>query len=845
MPRGMLPQWLPRGLVRLAGNHPKIILVSALLLFLIAAGIGSRIRIEADFLKLIPEKNPTVAAFRDTIQRFGSSDTLLVAVTVGEEEDLDAYQYYADEYVDRLRESEYIDWVEYRLKDLEEAAQTLMDRFTLFLEPGDLDTLLARMNDRGAEAAAKRLSDLVRRGADMAAKRLITMDPLDVAPMLMERANLKSVDDRFNSDTGYLIDPEETFVLLVAKPTGAAADIPFARKLLNDLERIRAETDEVWLEEYETDPPEVLVAGGYPIAAAEAGLIRQDLVTGVAGSMIGVVLLFTIAFGRKRAVLISGVPLVIGLSYALAFAALALGGLNAATSAFAALLIGLAVDFIIVLYGRYLEERGKGTPHDQALDACGTHTAMGVLLGAVTTAATFYAFLISDFGGLSELGLLTGSGILVLVVVVFFLLPALLSLLERNRPASRYRLNAFGIDKLTYWGARNPRTVLTVGLAITALTAIPAFKINYDDNVMNMRSPQNPGVLAQGRIMEAFGIRFTPYMVRIDAPTEAEALVKARDMVEKLKPLADGENLARVDSVLSLLPTAESQRANIERLNTFQLDEAAFVDRFNKTLEADGLAPRAFEAGVQNVFAALRVKEPLFPTHLEDTPLGHLIERYVTVEEDGAAALVYAYGPAGKWQGQIPPALARIVEETPGAVLAGPIAVSMALKSIVKRDAMIALIAGTVVVFLMLAFELGGWRPGLLALLPLGAGVVWMLGTMSLLGLPTNYMNIFVFTMIVGIGVDYGIHLIHRLHETEDLESLAATSRTIVIASMTTVLGFGSLVMSHYPGLKSMGATAILGAIYTAVTAVTILPALAAVSKEKSPVTQTESEPVT
>jgi len=832
----LLPKRLPRAIIRLAGNHPRKTVLFAFLLLVASVLIASRLRIEADFLRLIPEDNPVVGVFRDTLTQFGSTDILLLAVEVGDE-DLGAYQIYADELAAGLRDSEMIHWVEYRLSDLEASAETLMDRFTLFMNPDDLETLLERMNDAGAEAAAERLAEMVRRNMDLAAKRLLTKDPLDVAPMLMASTGLDEMSGRLDrgGNQGYLIDARETLVLLIAKPNGAAADIPFARALLDDVDRIRAEADEVWFDEgYEGDPPKVLVAGGYPIAAAEARLIRKDLIWGVAISLIGVVFLFTIAFGRPVAILVSAFPLVVGLAAATAFGTLALGSLNAATSAFAALLTGLAVDFIIVLYGRFLEERSRGASVGDALVACADHTSLGVLLGAVTTAATFFAFLVSGFRGLSELGILTGGGILVMVIVVFLLLPALLSLCEHSRPRGAYRMNAFGIDRLTYWGARNPRLVLLWGLAITVLFAIPATRIHYDDNVLNMRSPDNPGMVAQAQITEAFAMRFTPFMIRVDGASENEVLKRVRTLTEDLQGLVDGKRLARLDSVLTMMPTLEDQQRIIDRLQTFDFDEDGFRETFTRALSERGLAPEAFLPGVANVFAALRVRAPVTAASLEDSPLSHFLDRYLNVDtETGAAALIHAYPPADGGRLLIPPELARLIEENPDATLAGPIAVTQELKTIVKRDAMIALILGTLIVFLMLAWELGGWRRGLLALVPLLVGVVWMLGTMAMLGMPANYMNIFVFTMIVGIGVDYGIHLIHRINETNRVEALAATSRTIVVAALTTVLGFGSLVTSHYPGLRSMGMTAILGAVFTAITAITLLPALASLPEDQ------------
>ena len=81
--------------------------------------------------------------------------------------------------------------------------------------------------------------------------------------------------------------------------------------------------------------------------------------------------------------------------------------------------------------------------------------------------------------------------------------------------------------------------------------------------------------------------------------------------------------------------------------------------------------------------------------------------------------------------------------------------------------------------------------------------------------------------MIVGIGVDYGIHLLHRWYESGgDPTAVAETAKAIAVAAMTTMVGFGSLVLSHYPGLRSVGGAAILGALSTAILSITLLPAL-------------------
>jgi predicted RND superfamily exporter protein len=119
-------------------------------------------------------------------------------------------------------------------------------------------------------------------------------------------------------------------------------------------------------------------------------------------------------------------------------------------------------------------------------------------------------------------------------------------------------------------------------------------------------------------------------------------------------------------------------------------------------------------------------------------------------------------------------------------------------------------------------------------------GIVWMLGGMVALGESMNFMNVFVTTMIIGIGVDYGIHMIHRYREVaggsdETFDSgLVETGKAIVLAALSTTVGFGSLSLSHYPGLQSMGKSAILGALSTALVAITVLPAYMSLRRRRS-----------
>jgi len=829
--RTLLPhRRLALRLIRFSGGRPWAVLSAMAVLTLAAAAAAVTLRLDTDVLDLIPTSNPVVRDFRETLERFGSIDILLVALELRGEEELDGDLAYAERLVEKLRGSERIAWVECNAGDLRDSVDEVLRQATLFMTAGELEEFAGRFTGEGLEARVGQLARDARTALTGEQRELLALDPMGVWPLVGGRLGTEDLASRFDSETGYIIDEAREHLLMLVKPVRPAADVPFGRELVAELEDLRRDCDDAWRsDEWEGDPPPVLVGGSYAIAVDDAREVTRDAAVGGLVALAGVILLFMVIFRRAAALLIVAVPLVAGLTITFGFAALLLGRLNPVTSAFSALLIGLGVDFIIVLYGRYVEERRRGAGHMEALEAFGRTTAAGVLLGAVTTAATFLSFLISRFRGLSELGLITGAGILILVLTVFLLLPALLTVIERVRPGRAHVYHAFGIQQLCGFSLRHPLPVVLITLVVTALLFVPMLRLHYDDDVLNMRSATNRGLVVQRRLMEAFDIRFTPIMVRVDGATADESLARAQRLLDDLEPLADGENLARVESAAALLPPPERQRKNLEALRGITVDRRDVHRRFAAALDAEGLNAAPFAGGLDLALDALELERPLSAATFAGSTIGHLLGRYLHAGEDTASTLIYCYPPAGKWRREVPPPLLRVVEQAPGAVLTSPVLISQELKAIVWRDALLAALLGLLVVYTLMALEMRNPWHAVLGLLPLCVGMVWMAGGMVLLGMAVNFLNIFVFTMIIGIGVDYGIHLTHRWNESgTDPVPLAATSRAILVAAFTTVIGFGSLALSHSPGLRSMGTAAILGASATALVSITFLPALMA-----------------
>ncbi len=803
---------------------------------------ASRLEFDTDVLNLLPRDDPAVADFRRALDEFGSLDYLLIAVRVPPDAVLDPYEGFVDRLGERLARLDSIERVEYRLGGQDELVRTFLPRAVLFLDEDERQRMLERLTPAALEERARELRRLIATPQAFALEELWRLDPLGLSDIFLEWLTASRSGLSLDWASGYLLSRDHRMLLILARPVHTPESVELNRQLVAAVEAAAAATRQQWPElagEAAGPPPEVALGGRYVIALGDEQLIRRDMAVNVLTSMVGVLLLFLFAFRRFGPLLYAFVPLACGLILTFGLAVLAFGRLSSATSGVAALLIGLGIDFVIVSYGRFVEERQAGASLDVGLARMSGSSGRAVIVGGVTSAATFYAFTVTDFTGLRQMGLLTGTGILLCMAAVVVLLPAQLAAGEdrysRRRRRPRLFLHGFGSARLLAACVARPRTVLAAGLVVTAVAAVMATRLEFEDSVKAMRPRGNPGVMVREEVARHFGTSFDQMMLLIEAPRLDQALEQAERAAQAAREMVAAGELSSFDSITGLVPPPARQRRALAWLEEHRdrLDGERIVERFRAALAAQGMRADPFADGLEMFRQAVDRRTPVSVEELEKVEaIRRLLDRYLHRDSEGWTTVVYLYPPRGQWRRDPPPAAVALTAELgPGATLTGANVVSGFLRRSVLADALLAAVVGLVAVALLLWLDYRRLGDTLLSLAPLTVGIIWMLGAMAAFGLAMNFMNIFVSTMIIGIGVDYGVHMIHRQRElrTADrqkrIAGMAETGKAIALAAVSTMVGFGSMSLSHYPGLRSMGFVAVLGALATALVAITLLPA--------------------
>lgn len=814
-------------------HRPRVIILVALGIVVISAGIASRLRLDPDFLKLVPQNNREVNDFRDLVNETGTLDFHVIVLEFPRGAEPSDYGPLIDAIGEQLRGSSLIQSATWRIPDPFALVDRVLPYSMLILSPEQLDAVAAKLSDESIRSSVERNRTVLRTPQSIMIKDFIRVDPFNLLPIYLEK--LQSAGGGLNVDfsSGYYVSRDQSAVVIIARPQRPAQDLTFSRAVMSETREFTAKALSAFrAENPKLLPPVINYTGGYAIAAADEKIIRQDMTVNSMTSILGVLLLYFYAYRRPSALLYAAVPMTAAIIITFALGALTFGTLSAASTGFAALLAGLGVDFMTVLYERYVDERNRGASVIEAVRTMMRHCLPGVVVGALTTAATFYALLATDFRGMSQLGFLTGSGILVFLLCVVFVLPALVVIVEARRAGKRsLHIQSFGEGFLVRIAMKKPRGMIISWVILVAVAGLVATRVRFSDDINNLRSKGNEAIALQELVTQKFGQSFEFMMYGVRGATAAEAIARTEEAIPDLEELARKGIIGSYQSISTFLPSETHQRQVIARLEQGAEHEFSFarIERtFRKALVDSGFKPDAYDQYLPLFGQALQQTEPITMATIERLGLGDSVQRFMKKTPAGYMSIVYLYPTTGTWPRFVPDKLQQFRKRHPQGALTGVNLVSETLRGIIRADAIRASILGFLIVFLLLWIGFRSFSRACLVFVPFVAGCTCMLGFMAAFRIEFNFMNIFAGLMLVGTATDYAVYMLQRYDEAPDQfpENVRETARAVTLAALMSIVGFASFAISHYPGVRSLGLSSTFGVALSCLASITLLPAL-------------------
>ena len=871
-------------LVRLASVRPVVtVLLSVALALAALIYTFQHLGFVTSGRDLLPQDRPYVQRDQEISDDFPRLDQLVVAVESG---DVRRSKAYAHRLADELRrEPGTFQHVTYRIDP-----KKFRGRELLYLSPAELRDLRDEVVDHqtfltsfAARPTLDRLIDgirteivtaFVRSAFDLGLDGNQKKVDLGVAREVVEQISTRL--DRpapyrspwrslfslngGGEDAGYFLSDDKHLLFVLVEATRAKASFTNYRDAIGPLRatmaRVGAEFPDV----------EAGLTGAPVLADDEMEAAFRDSKRATAFAFALTLAVLTIAFRRFGLPIVVLATLAVSICWSLGVVTLVVGHLSIFSIMFISIVVGLGTDYGVYLLFRNQEERLFGRPPREALETAARHAGPGMLSGALTAAATFYVLMLTDFPGIRELGFIAGTSIIVAWLSMMTLLPALVLLTGRGRVERRRETGPQAV-RLVARIIRHPRLVVGLAAVAAALSLAALRGVRFDYNLLHLQARGTESVDWEERILRSAG------RSSFVALSTAGSLDELRQRVAAFEAL---DSVSEVESVLSLIPANQETKASI------LADIAPIV-------EPVVVGPRQ-GVDLPRLLGAMRALRQRLDLAADEAPSGHDRDEVVALreataalarrlEQEGpAAAPALArlqdqlradfartigrlernlhpapvgladvpaqlrqkfVGQSGRFLLQIQPKVdiwdrdgaERFVRElrTVDADVAGTPVITFEAIRYMERAYKQGTLYAFLLVGLLSAVIVRRSRESVLATISLVLGTLSTVGLMFVFGLPFNLGNVFGFPLILGAGAEFGLNVVLRDGEARQRGGPRLPRSTffaVLVNGLTTVVGFGSLMLAAHRGIFGLGLLLTLGMIATLGASLIVLPVL-------------------
>ncbi|MBS3954270.1 MAG: MMPL family transporter [Methylomicrobium sp.] len=738
----------------------------------------------------------------------------------------------------------------------------------LFLDIDELEELTQKLTDAqpfighlSENYNLKGLFEIIRLALEEKKETL----PMDLVPLLSEIEHIlhQRIEQKpqhlswQNLLAGNKLNTESKRTLVIAKPKMNFSEILPADSALTSAHEISLKL----MAEY----PAVTIrmTGETALEHEELESVTDGAIFSGIASLMLVCTVLWLGFRSFKLLFTTFIALIMGLALTAGFATVSVGHLNIISVAFAVLYIGLGVDYATHICLRYRECRAEGMTNELAISDSINNIGFSLFLCALTTALGFLAFIPTDYAGVSELGIIASGGMFIGLALSLSIVPALFKVmpLKHVKPFSSSQLH----PNVALFPFRYAKPIRIVTLLTAIASCFILTDLEFDSNPINLRNPDSESVKAIRELLKS----------KTDSPF---ALIGLTNNLDEALVLADKlEKLPSVHETITLKSfVAEDQEDKLAMLEELDMilgaqlkqfdnplspnDQKAVLLDFSETLRkainaANSSAPLAAMQSLQDTikkftsFADKQTSPDLEYSALEENLLELLpytmqrLSSSLTATDYGLEDLPdyiteHWISADGLYKILITPAkdqnisrnlkeFVREVQTVDDSISGLPVA-DQASGSAVAESFIEAFGGALAAIILLILIISKSIKETILIVGPLILAALYTGATNVLLDNPFNFANVIALPLLMGMGVDSSIHVVHRLHQgwsnsTDLLQS--STARGVLFSALTTLCSFSSLAFVPHKGTASMGLLLAIGILFMIVCSLIILPA--------------------
>lgn len=769
--------------------------------FCLAIMQAKKLELRSNFKELLPETYQSVKDMERIGERVISTDSLIVAI---ETEDSQAAIRFANDLIKALEKlpPEYIHQIDYNAADIR--AYFEKNKY-LYAELEDLEEMHDRFKRRIEREKVK--------GSGL------FLD-LETEEEKEQEFSTKDLEDKYGKKTsafdgyidGYFFGEEGKLMAIILRPPGAATGTGFAKDLVAKVEETIAQVNP---KKYHASIKTGLT-GKFRRVLFEYQTLIDDIVSTAVLVIVLVGLVVFLYFWRLRMVFLMGWTVVSGVAWTFAATYYKIGYLTTQTGFLGAIIVGNGINYSLILMARYMEERRRGHGCLESLQISIPKTIEATLASSATTAVGFATLLITDVRGFAHFGFIGGLGMFACWVATYVTLPIFLAITEDIRPIvkkgekahAKLSFMKYLANKMDSWEGK----ILKSGLVLSILSAIGLAiyipnAIEYDFSKLRVK-PQGDAVSEEqalnDRVRKLFSDSMSPAVLVTDTVDEVQPLCEEVLRKRDMDPI-ENQVIGDCRTVYSYVPPQQEEKlATLGRIYKLLEDDALqFLNETQKKEVTD------FQSNYKN----------LVPLTLEDVPEKMLRNFREKDGSLGKVAFVYPTDKAPLWDGKNLIRFADIIRENKlpnGKVItaSGTQVIFADLLAAMTHDGPVVTLLSFFAVSLVVALFFRQKRAIFFIVGTLIFGILWMGGLMALFSIKLNFFNFIAIPITLGIGIDYGVNIWQR-YKLDGPGSMShviqTTGGAVVLCSLTSILGYLTLIIAKNQALVSFGWIGIVG----------------------------------
>jgi predicted RND superfamily exporter protein len=703
--------------------------------------------------------------------------------------------------------------------------------FPAYLPPERIGKLRERLTPAEIDARVKRgAAGFVTAFSWLGTNYFVT-DPLGLLELAAPGGQSLSGFFNFDLEWGsgnYFFSKDHTALLVVAEPRLPVTDYKFSQEMVS---WTRKASGALLAEpEFKDAPLRVTLAGGYIYAEQDHKFIEWNIRLVSLISIVGNLILCLLVYRRLPILFMSFIPTTLGLLWTTGLISYYPGEINLISLSFIAILVGLGDDQVIYFFGRVPQEWHEGRSLDEAMATTTATTGKSIVFCILTTGTAIATLMLSNFRALAEFGFVLTIGMLMVLFHTLLTIPSFMHVWWKRFPprlsggvAFRF-LPSVARPMADVLGA-HPRTVLAASAAamILGLASFPFLRLTRKVEV-NL-GEENPAVVGQMRLAQKFGIEGSPELILFQG-AEDDVLRRAEGVTAELQTLKAAGRLKSVFSPSEIVPSRETQLAREKEVG--KLDTARAAADLERSLRAAGFNVAAFGPAIA------RLREPGRPLTLAEAgsylPRGLLDNSIQKMGPNRYLAAIAVYPTVPDSPDAIPAAAVREMQRSYGPFIDFSFTkIQRDLQNEVAGDGRRAMLLTAAAITLIVFLIFRSVKYTALVLLPIAFAVVTAFGLLVLVGHQFSFMALTAIPLIIGIGIDNGIHLVRRYLEGDKRDIvgvLKLAGPPLIQSNLTTIVGFGALMASRFQPLAEMGLVTALGVGLALVGAFWFLPAV-------------------